>query len=514
MRTGARAARAVVLVAILALTCDSASAIRPAGGRPSGTRGPTTDADSGAPAAVGSVDDAASTAEASSEPQPEPVPAPASDAPVTSDAAPKIAMPARYEDAGFAEVGGDAASLRRTPLPGCALHVFRHVSKAAGTTMRFIFDKQVAMGEWEFLPMCHYGFRENDWRETVRRFREAAVDPERVASGRGPRIIVEVRNEWGATEAFENVIMKDLRELREHTAAVGCEVTSSLLFREPEAQYRSFHAYYIEKLRVGTKPEEGPERWGDSFAEWAAHQPDIQLRELLGDRCTPRLRDPPFDTRAGEGSDGAVVRVGPRPLPEMCKISLGDRGRFERLVADVDVVGVTDRFDLFWLQLADVVGFQHLEYSPSNARRGVDENGGKKEDDARRAGAAAVAESAPNDAWAYGIVRAAQEERTRCEEGNVAAKTGCDARRRLEAYAALEKRRADGGRRIGGEGPTSKFKFVDAEPTREGHAPREAWVRPDFYTGAPICKGFWSEYDALVKREDERYKCDRGCSFD
>ena len=514
MRTGARAARAVLLVATLALTCESASAIRPAGWRPSGTHGPTTDADSGSPAAVGSVDDAASTAEASSEPQPEPIPAPASGTPVASDAAPEIAMPARYDDAGFAEVGGDAASLRRTPLPGCAMHVFRHVSKAAGTTMRFIFDKQVAMGEWEFLPMCHYGFREKDWRETVRRFREAAVDPERVASGRGPRILVEVRNEWGATDAFENVIMKDLRELREHTAAVGCEVTSSLLFREPESQYRSFHAYYIAKLRVGTKVEEGPERWGDSFAEWAAHQPDIQLRELLGDRCTPRLREPPFDARAGEGGDDAVVRVGPRPLPETCKISLGDRSRFERLVADVDVVGVTDRFDLFWLQLADVVGFQHLEYSPSNAGRGVDDDGGKNDDDARRAGAAAVTESAPNDAWAYGVVRAAQEERTRCEEGDVAAGTGCDARRRLGAYAALEKRRADGTRRIGGEGPTSAYKLVDAEPTRKGHAPREVWVRPDFYTGAPICKGFWSEYDALVRREDERYACDRGCSFD
>ena len=177
MRTGARAARAVLLVATLALTCESASAIRPAGWRPSGTHGPTTDADSGSPAAVGSVDDAASTAEASSEPQPEPIPAPASGTPVASDAAPEIAMPARYDDAGFAEVGGDAASLRRTPLPGCAMHVFRHVSKAAGTTMRFIFDKQVAMGEWEFLPMCHYGFREKDWRETVRRFPRQPVDP-------------------------------------------------------------------------------------------------------------------------------------------------------------------------------------------------------------------------------------------------------------------------------------------------------------------------------------------------
>ena len=105
----------------------------------------------------------------------------------------------RYVDAGF-PVGGDARGLRRTPLPGCALHVFRHVSKAAGTTMRFIFDKQVAMGEWEFLPMCHYGFREGDWRDVVTRFKEAALDPSRLRRGLGPRILVEVRNEWGATE--------------------------------------------------------------------------------------------------------------------------------------------------------------------------------------------------------------------------------------------------------------------------------------------------------------------------
>jgi hypothetical protein len=34
----------------------------------------------------------------------------------------------RYpDDVGFSPAGGDARALRRTPLPGCALHVFRHV---------------------------------------------------------------------------------------------------------------------------------------------------------------------------------------------------------------------------------------------------------------------------------------------------------------------------------------------------------------------------------------------------
>jgi hypothetical protein len=266
------------------------------------------------------------------------------------------------------------------------MHVFRHVSKAAGTTMRFIFDKQVAMGDWEFLPLCHYGFREGDWRTTVERFREAAVDPERVATGRGPRVIVEIRNEWGASEAFERVVLPDLDALREYTSAVGCEITSSMLFRDPPAQYRSFYEYYIEKLRDGKDlPRgDGPESWGADFEEWAAEIPDLQLRELLGDRCTPKLREAPFETKRPDdarGPDARPERVGAKPLPESCKISLGDRARFEKIVAAVDVVGVADRFDAFWLALADRVGFQHLEYVLSNAAK-------KKKDaaDARRGG--------------------------------------------------------------------------------------------------------------------------------
>jgi len=131
------------------------------------------------------------------------------------DGAPSPAsMPGRYPTAGYSPHNGSSAALRTRELPGCSLHVFRHVSKAAGTTVRFIFDKQVAMGDFEFLPMCHYGFREKDWREVVRRFKDAAVDPARIKSGEGPRIIVEIRNEWGATRAFEDVVLRDLRDLR------------------------------------------------------------------------------------------------------------------------------------------------------------------------------------------------------------------------------------------------------------------------------------------------------------
>ena len=41
-------------------------------------------------------------------------------------------------------------------LPQCAFHLYRHLSKTGGTTLRFIFDKQTAMGEWEY-PLIYGG---------------------------------------------------------------------------------------------------------------------------------------------------------------------------------------------------------------------------------------------------------------------------------------------------------------------------------------------------------------------
>ena len=515
-------ARLALAVALLSLLPDASRAVRPldpgvfdfaVAVRPPGAAGPAA-----APGSGG--DDAASAA-----------PVPSRDAPVS--------MPARYAPLGFSPARGDSAALRRTPLPGCAMHVFRHVSKAAGTTMRFIFDKQVAMGDWEFLPMCHYGFREGDWRTTVERFREAAVDPERVATGRGPRVIVEIRNEWGASEAFERVVLPDLDALREYTSAVGCEITSSLLFRDPPAQYRSFYEYYIEKLRDGKDlPRgDGPESWGAEFEEWAAEIPDLQLRELLGDRCTPKLREAPFETtRSG---DARPERVGAKPLPESCKVSLGDRARFEKIVAAVDVVGVADRFDAFWLALADRVGFQHLEYVLSNAAkkkkppptRDAEEEGSNPEPE--ESGGAALERTWANDRWAYELVKAEaarreEEERAKRRTGPGAGEretksgdekdvsaSGDDFAERLASFAASSGAKPDGRKTAGGRPPSSRFMFVEAEEGKERRAaPKEAWAKPDFYVAAPVCKGFGTEFAALVDKMDQRFQCDRGCSFD
>jgi hypothetical protein len=50
------------------------------------------------------------------------------------------------------------------------------------------------------------------------------------------------------------VVLPELAALRAATAHAGCAVTSSLLFREPAAQYKSFHRYYIEKLQQPLPP--------------------------------------------------------------------------------------------------------------------------------------------------------------------------------------------------------------------------------------------------------------------
>ena len=455
------------------------------------------------------------------------------------DGAPSPAsMPGRYPTAGYSPHNGSSAALRTRELPGCSLHVFRHVSKAAGTTVRFIFDKQVAMGDFEFLPMCHYGFREKDWREVVRRFKDAAVDPARIKSGEGPRIIVEIRNEWGATRAFEDVVLRDLRDLRATHSHLGCEISSSMLFRDPTEQYRSFYEYYIRKEQEKdptTGPDQGPGAWGDSFAEWARRVPDLQLREALGDRCVPALRRPVFDVDQTTGK-----RLGERALDETCKVTLGDRARFERIVRDVDVVGIASEFDAFWLRLADVVGFQHLEYVRSNTKHrhgagrrrrrrwtlaegadgadgGAEGAEGAEDDD----DAAVVAATAPNDVWAHDLVRRTQAEAWAGCDGDNASKGredggyGCELRRRVNALRAASVEASDGRTRVGGTPPRSVYMFARANPGRDDNPVRaEHRARPGFYTSEPICKGFGTDLSALVRKDDARYKCDRGCSFD
>ena len=85
----------------------------------------------------------------------------------------------------------------------------------------------------------------------------------------------------------------------------SCDVTTSVLIRDPFAQYLSFYEYYIRKVQTEEiKPEHlhkkwpdvpGTAAWGVDIAEWAARVHDMQTRELLGDKCTGQMRQPGYD---------------------------------------------------------------------------------------------------------------------------------------------------------------------------------------------------------------------------
>ena len=92
---------------------------------------------------------------------------------------------------------------------------------------------------------------------------------------------------------------------------------------------------------------------------------------------------------------------------------------------------------------------------------------------------------------------------------------GCELRRRVNALRAASVEAKDGRTRVGGSPPLSVYMFARANPGRDDNPVRaEHRARPGFYTSEPICKGFGTDLSALVRKDDARYECDRGCSFD
>ena len=258
-----------------------------------------------------------------------------------------------------------------TKLPECAFHLYRHLSKTGGTTLRFIFDKQTAMGEWEY-PLI-YGFKEDEWVALLSRWRDA-VGQWKSGEREGPRTLVEVRGNWPSNWPAENFarVMQDVAELREQFEPYGCVVSTSILLRKPFPQYLSFYNYYIRKHQTASPGSDvnrrwpdvmGSAAWGSDAGEWAANVRDMQVREVLGDKCTSTMRQAGYDV---EWRGGEPIRVAPHVFPAECAVTEDDYARFQRTIQEFDVVGTTEQFDSFLLLLAAKTGLQHLQYVRSN----------------------------------------------------------------------------------------------------------------------------------------------------
>jgi len=378
----------------------------------------------------------------------------------------------------------------------CAMHVFRHISKNGGTTIRFLFDRQTVLGEWEYpIP---YGADESQWTGLKTAWSEAVRSYVNGTRKVPPRTLVEVRghhpNRWSALH-FEKEIMDDVAELMKEFGSV-CNVTTSFLARKPVDQYASFYDYYIRghQTTEGEKEASGEStenNWGRSIEDWATRVPDIQTRELLyEDKCVTQLRAPPL---------GGVY-------DDDCLIVSDERwARAEAMLKKFDVVGTTDRFDEFLLVLGDVAGIDDLRYVFSNTGKSVD-----KVD--KEALAETIKNVTTHDEKLYEFANDALD-------AIIAKRFGSVERFRSDVLAPFVNATVVVGAKkfIGGKADfTAKYKWVKAEAAKSKNVEPvqlPMWVLPN--GGGQATAYMVHEPVVMVDRESAKdIPCIKGCTFD
>ena len=393
----------------------------------------------------------------------------------------------------------------------CALHVFRHVSKAGGTTVRFFFDKLVTLGEWEYpLP---YGASEAAWVEFVKTWRREAR-----AYARGlrdaPKTLVEVRghmpDNWSARHFLDRVL-PDVEALRDEFRG-SCSVTTSFLTRDPFSQYKSFYGYYIKKMQAKAVDferlnEGGEAAFGANFAEWAVNVPDMQTRELLHDKCVPQMREGGYEVRPTMGEPtriGKRWREGARGGDcDSITISDEDWTRVEDALSRFDVVSTMERFNEFMLVLGRVTGMKHLQYSHSNKGRETSDDGTMRPD--------VIANITTHDEALHAYADKAFDKLLVDLYGSV------DAFKRDEYQPYVDATAQHNGKSfVGGIPEPSPYKWVKAtDAEAQGLTPVQLpmWVMPNgggqawaYAGGDPV---------VMVRRDEaESLRCVKGCTFD
>ena len=446
--------------------------------------------------------------------------------------------------------------------PSCVFHVYRHLSKTGGTTVRFVFDRQTVFGDFEY-PL-EYGFDEGKWDALLTRWR-AKADAFFANDGDAspPRTLVEIRGNWPSNwpaEVFATRILSDVERLRAEYGEYGgsnpaeknvsnvsktfqgnrsCSVTTSLMLRDPAEQYESFWRYYIEKRQqkaaaAGTDTAQkkwpdvdGAPFWGDSFAEWASRVPSMQIREVLGDKCVAQMRQPPFDAELA--TNGSWVRTGDHSFDrETCpyEVNEHDFARFESLLERVDVVGVTERFDAFLLRLGETVGLKRLEYVKSNVKassassrrpnasetEAQTEKNKTETERTRRV----VADVARWDAKAHALAR----QRLDADVARDAAGGAAGFERRLAAFEARTVVMSDGKTFVGGVPPRSPYVWVKSGDVKASGGALSPVVPSSFTDetggGQAVAYIVFDPVTLTARDDAERVgaACVKGCTFD
>eukprot|EP00239_Pterosperma_sp_CCMP1384_P002471 CAMPEP_0197851196 /NCGR_PEP_ID=MMETSP1438-20131217/17512_1 /TAXON_ID=1461541 /ORGANISM="Pterosperma sp., Strain CCMP1384" /LENGTH=408 /DNA_ID=CAMNT_0043464717 /DNA_START=46 /DNA_END=1273 /DNA_ORIENTATION=- len=352
-------------------------------------------------------------------------------------------------------------------LPQCALHVFRHISKTGGTTIRFVFDRQTVMGEWEY-PLT-YGFKPHEWEGLLTRWKKAA-DNWHEKGGKGPRVLVEIRGVWPdnwPAETFFTDILPKMQELKEEYGPKGCELTTSYLMREPIGQYISFYNYYIKReqekeVKPGERRSDPPGKlsWGHDMKEWAINVPDMQMREVMGTKCYKQFRQPGYDVQwVGD----KLERKGQKIVPKQCLIRKQEWLTFTKMMRQVDVVGVTSMFNDFLFMLCDKVGMRHPQYIRSN-------EGKYKKGPPDPEIVELIKQVTEYDQQGHDFIKSLQEQQL--------ANAGEDFTRRLELYKSATSEKG-GKKYVGGFPVTAPYMWVDE---KEANAQGVKRFVPDFFT--------------------------------
>ena len=400
------------------------------------------------------------------------------------------------------KIGTVGDTMKPSAASQCHMHAFRHVSKVGGTTVRFIFDRQTVIGEWEFpLP---YGASEKSWR----RFRDAWVDAARAyvngTRESAPRALVEIRGmypEGWLAANFESDILVDMVALRLEFAG-KCALTTSYLVRNPVDMYASYYAYYVagpqaeEKAKAhgnGEGADSGLNTWGRSIDDWAPTKEDMQTRELLYEpSCVHQLRTAPFSTVDEWDSD--------------C-LSVSDTkwSRALNLVKQFDVIGTTDRFNEFIHVLGLVAGIEDVRYVLSNAGKTVSMIDKRKL-------AESIRSVTTRDAALYAYANATLDRTITKLYGSV------DAFRRdiVVPFEAATTRATYGRLRVGGACPTAPYKWVRQHAAEIQDVPfvqLPMWVMPN--GGGQASAYMNNDPVVLVNRSlSKSIICVKGCTFD